>query len=99
MAGGDARSACGMQGGEVTHRVRLLRTPEGRKALERPWRRWEDDITADIKVIGGDSSGLGHELMAGCCERGRETCFKSGKLLDQPGTGAHPEYFLGGGGW
>jgi hypothetical protein len=38
------------EGGKV-YRV-LVRTPEGKRLLERPWRRWEDGIKMSLRDIG-----------------------------------------------
>ena len=34
------------------HRV-LVRKPEGKRQLERPRRRWEDNIKMDLQEVGG----------------------------------------------
>jgi hypothetical protein len=34
------------------HRV-LVGKPEGKRPLERPRRRWEDNIKMDLQVVGG----------------------------------------------
>jgi hypothetical protein len=49
---------------------------EGKRPLERPRRRWEDEIRMDRRVIGWgcgvDSPGSGYGPVAGCCECGDE---------------------------
>ena len=45
--------ACGSYGeGRGVHRV-LVGKPEGKKQLERPRHRWEDNIKTDIQEVGG----------------------------------------------
>ena len=38
--------------GRVVHRV-LVGKPEGKRPLERPRRRWEDNIKTDLQEVGG----------------------------------------------
>ena len=38
--------------GRGVHRV-LVGKPEGKRPLERPRRRWEDNIKMDLKEVGG----------------------------------------------
>ena len=38
--------------GRVMHRV-LVGKPEGKRPLERPRRRWEDNIKMDLREVGG----------------------------------------------
>ena len=38
--------------GRSVHRV-LVRKPEGKRPLERPRRRWEDNIKMDLQEVGG----------------------------------------------
>ena len=38
--------------GRVVHRV-LVRKPEGKRPLGRPWRRWDDNIKLDLQEVGG----------------------------------------------
>ena len=38
--------------GRGVHRV-LVGKPEGKKPLERPRRRWEDNINMDLQEVGG----------------------------------------------
>jgi len=38
--------------GRGVHRV-LVGKPEGKRTLERPRRRWEDDIKKDLREVGG----------------------------------------------
>ena len=45
--------ACGAYGGgEGVHRF-LVGKPEGKRPLERPRRRWEDNIKMDLQEVGG----------------------------------------------
>ena len=45
--------ACGAYGeGRGVHRV-LVGKPEGKRPLERPRRRWEDNINMDLQEVGG----------------------------------------------
>jgi len=41
-----------MEGDRGVHRV-LVGKPEGKRPLERPKRRWEDNIKMDIQEVGG----------------------------------------------
>jgi hypothetical protein len=44
--------------GRGANRV-LVGRPEGRRPLERPRRRWEDNIKMDLQEVGwGESTGL-----------------------------------------
>jgi len=44
--------ACGAHGeGRGVHRV-LVGKPEGKRPLERPRRRWEDNINMDLQEVG-----------------------------------------------
>jgi hypothetical protein len=43
--------------GRGVHRV-LVGKPEGKRTLERPIRRWEDNIKRDLQEVGGDLGGL-----------------------------------------
>jgi hypothetical protein len=38
----------------VAEEVILVRMPEGKRPLERPRRRWVDNITMDLREIGWD---------------------------------------------
>jgi hypothetical protein len=39
--------------GEVRNAYNILvRKPEGRRPLGRPWRRWEDNIRLDLRITG-----------------------------------------------
>ena len=38
--------------GRCVHRV-LVGKPEGKRSLERPRRRWEDNIKMDLREVGG----------------------------------------------
>jgi len=31
--------------------------PEGKRPLERPWRRWEDNIKMDLQEVGSGGAG------------------------------------------
>jgi hypothetical protein len=45
--------------------------PKGKRQLENPWRKSEDNIDADLKYAEGrglDSSDSGQGWLAGCCE-------------------------------
>ena len=63
---GERRGAC---------RV-LVGKPERRKALGRPWIRWEDNIKLHLWKVGWDheldSSDSGQGQVAVCCECGNE---------------------------
>jgi hypothetical protein len=54
----------------------LVGKPEGRRPLERPWHRWEDNIKMDLRELGWGhgmyQSGSGQGQVAGCCECGNE---------------------------
>jgi hypothetical protein len=39
--------------GRGVHKV-LVGKPEGKRPLERPRRRWEDNIKMDLEEVGGD---------------------------------------------
>jgi hypothetical protein len=41
-----------MEEGSGVHRV-LVGKPEGKRPLERPRRRWEDNIKIDLQEVGG----------------------------------------------
>jgi hypothetical protein len=41
---------CGTHGGRGVYRV-LVGKPEGKRSLERPRRRWEDNIKMDLREI------------------------------------------------
>jgi len=41
-----------MREGRVVHRV-LVGEPEGKRPLERPRLRWEDNIKMDLREVGG----------------------------------------------
>ena len=45
-----------MGDGRGVHRV-LVGKPEGKRPLEKPRRRWEDNIKMDLQEVGG---GCGH---------------------------------------
>ena len=50
----------------------LVGKPEGKRPLERPSRRWEDNIKMDLREVGWghglDRSDSGKGQMAGFCE-------------------------------
>jgi hypothetical protein len=54
----------------------LVGSPEGRRPLGRPRRRWEDAVRMDLREIawgcGLNSTGSGQGPVAGCCECGDE---------------------------
>jgi hypothetical protein len=54
----------------------LVEKHEGRSPLERPRRRWKDNIKMDIREVGWghrlDQSGSGQKEVAGSCECGDE---------------------------
>jgi hypothetical protein len=54
----------------------LVEKPEGRKPLERPRRRWQDNIKMDHRKVGWgnrlDQSGSGYRQVVGSCECGDE---------------------------
>jgi hypothetical protein len=74
--------------GRVVYRV-LVGKPDGKKALGRPRRRWEDNIRMDLQEVGcgcEDWIGLaqGRGYVAGACECGEEPSgsIKRGEFLD-----------------
>jgi hypothetical protein len=54
----------------------LVGKPEGRRPLERPRCRWEDNIKMDLREVGWghglDQSGSGQRQVAGSCVYGDE---------------------------
>ena len=71
--------------GRGVYRV-LVGKHEGKRPLERPRRRWEDNIRMDLQEVGleyEDWIGLGQ--VAGACECGEEPSgsIKRGEFLDQ----------------
>jgi hypothetical protein len=66
----------------------LVGRPEGRRPLERPRRRWEDNIKIDLTVVGwgGKTGSILHRLgrVAGYCERDNEPLcsIECGKFLE-----------------
>jgi hypothetical protein len=46
---------CGTHGGRGVYRV-LVGRPEGKRPLERPGRRWEDNIKLDLRETGIDGA-------------------------------------------
>jgi hypothetical protein len=66
----------------------LVGKPEGKRPLEKPTRRWENNIIIDIQEVGCggmDWIGLAQDRqVAGTCECGYEpSCsIKRGKFLD-----------------
>jgi hypothetical protein len=64
----------------------LVGKPEGKRALGRPRRRWEDGIRMDLRdtglgVCGLDSTGSGQGPVAGCFECGDESSGSSATEL------------------
>jgi hypothetical protein len=63
-------------------------TPEGRGPLERPRRRWEENIKMHLREVewghGLDRSSAGYGQVAGCCECGNEALgsIRCGEFLD-----------------
>jgi len=53
--------------GRVVHRV-LVGKPKGKRPLGRPRRRWEDNITMDLREVGGDGDWM---ELAQCRDRWR----------------------------
>jgi hypothetical protein len=49
---------CGTYGGEESAFRALVEKPEGRRPLERPRRRWEDNIKMDLREVGWGGHGL-----------------------------------------
>jgi hypothetical protein len=66
----------------------LVRKPEGRRQLERPRRRWEDNIKMDLREVGWghglDQSGSGYGQVASSCECDYEPSgsIKCGEFLE-----------------
>jgi hypothetical protein len=59
--------------GETRNAYRLLvGKPEGKRPLERPRRRWVDNIKIDVREIRWDGSGSGQGPVEGSCEHGDE---------------------------
>jgi hypothetical protein len=58
----------------------LVGKPEGRTPLEKPRRRWEDNIKLDLRGVGWG----GMDWMAGSCENGDEPSgsIKCGEFLE-----------------
>jgi hypothetical protein len=73
------RRACSTKIGEKRNACRILvEKPEGKSLLERPRRRWVDNIKIDLKRermgwYGLDRSGLRYGPVEGSCEHGDET--------------------------
>jgi hypothetical protein len=44
-----------MRKGRGVYRV-LVGRPEGKRPLERPWRKWEENIKMDLREIGIDEA-------------------------------------------
>jgi hypothetical protein len=44
--------ACSAHGGEERHVKVLVGKPEGKKPLERPRHRWDDNIKMDLQEVG-----------------------------------------------
>jgi hypothetical protein len=63
----------------------LVGRPEGRRPLERPRCRWEDNIKMDLREIGfGEVDWIHWAQVAGSCEHGDEPSgsIKCGEFLD-----------------
>jgi hypothetical protein len=66
----------------------LVWKPEGRRPLERPRRRWENNIKVDLSEVGWghrlDRSGSGEEQVVGFCEYGDDPSgfMKFGEFLE-----------------
>ena len=67
----------------------LVGKPEGKRPLERPRRRWEDNIKMGLQKVGCGSMDLielvrGRDSWPGNCECGNEHTgsIKSGEFLD-----------------
>jgi hypothetical protein len=66
----------------------LVGKPEGKRPLGRPWRRWEDNIKANLRVVGCggmDWIELAQDRdVAGTCDCGNEPSgsIKCGEFLD-----------------
>jgi hypothetical protein len=62
----------------------LVGKPKGRRPLERPRRRWEDNIKMDLREVGFDQSGSGYGQAVGSCEYGDKLSgfIKRGKFLE-----------------
>jgi hypothetical protein len=55
----------------------LVGKPEGRRPLERPSRRWKDNIKVDLREVGWGGAWTGSiwlriGAVVGCCECGNE---------------------------
>jgi hypothetical protein len=66
----------------------LVGRPEGRRPLERPRRRWEDDIKIDLQEVGWGGMdwidmSQDRDRWRGCCECGNEPSgsIKRGEFL------------------
>jgi len=65
----------------------LVRKPEGKRPLERPRRRWENNIKIDLQEVGCegtlDRCDSGYRKVAGTCEGDNEPSgsIKCGKLF------------------
>ena len=74
--------------GERRYAYRILMgRPEGKRLLERPSRRWEDNIKMDLQEVGCggmDWIELAKGQVAGTCECGDEPSgsIKCGEFLD-----------------
>jgi hypothetical protein len=70
---------------EYTYRI-MVGKPEGKRPLERPRRRWLDNIKIgwdEMGWYGLDRTGSGYGLVEGSCERGDELSgsINTGKFL------------------
>jgi hypothetical protein len=70
----------------------LVGKPEGRRPLERPRRRWDDNIKMDLREVGWgghglDQSGSGYGQVASSCECGYEPSgsINAGNFLSSSG--------------
>jgi hypothetical protein len=59
-----------------TYGERCIQSFSGKEPLERPSRRWEDNIKMDLRAVGWenglDRSASGQGEVSGCCECGNE---------------------------
>ena len=67
----------------------LVGKPEGRRPLERPRRRWKENIKIGVREVCSrghrlDRSGLGYGHVSGCCECDNDPsgCIKCGEFLE-----------------
>ena len=79
-----ARHVARMEEWRGVHKV-LVGKPEGKRPLERPRRRWEDNIKMDLQEVGrGCGDWVELAQVAGTCEYGNELSgsIKCGEFLD-----------------